>query len=493
MKKWEVSVVDQTSAGPKRRFNRTAWLTLLVVIVALVYSVADLAYRFTLPTDGWQVSEGEGLGFAYEKNLLGSPSGLQAGDQVIALEGIPADWRTIDPSSPLRDSWRVGATIDYTVLREGEEIHLPVTLVHWQVGKWVTALLRDPVRLVGTLSRVVLLALAFFVFLRRPGDPAAGAFLLLMTILAGPGVSETLPSGFSAWIDPVAHFLRGTVNWIFLEAVFTFALIRFALAFPHPKPLYERHPWLPYAVGAIGLFLAVFTSGSPIGWFWFLFSLLLAVGILIHNAFTMRDAVSRAQMRWGLGGFIIGFGMLALMFLLGTSGLVTNSAFFDVTLVLATTVMGIMLAIAITRYRLFDIDIIIRKTLVYAVLTGLLALVYFGVIIVLQSIFEAVSGQQSPIIIVISTLVIAALFGRLRRRVQDFIDRRFYRRKYDAEKTLAAFADFVRDETDMAVLTAELVSLVQETMQPEQVSLWLKPVVSQQPTDAYEKMGNING
>jgi hypothetical protein len=93
---------------------------------------------------------------------------------------------------------------------------------------------------------------------------------------------------------------------------------------------------------------------------------------------------------------------------------------------------------------------------------------------VLQSVFEAVSGQQSPITIVVSTLVIAALFGTLRRRVQDFIDRRFFRRKYDAEKTLAAFGQFVRDETDMEALTAELQRVVNETMQPERATIWLK-------------------
>ncbi|MFN2222588.1 MAG: hypothetical protein PVH65_05560 [Chloroflexota bacterium] len=467
-------MVTQTSTGRETQFNLGAWLTLFFAIIILVAGIAELTYRFTLPTDGWEVNDAPELGFTYTKNLLDSPSGLQPGDQVIALEGIPADWQTIDPSSTLRDSWRAGVTLDYTVLRDGQETHIPVTLVHWQVGKWLRAVLFDPVKVMGQLSGIVLLGLAFFVFLRRPGDSTAGAFLLIMTILAVANLGGILPLGFAAWIDPIEYFSQNTVNWILIGAVFPFALIKFVLVFPHPKPIYQRHPWLTYLVLAIGLLPTIFASGSPISWFWFVSSLFLAVGILIHNAFTMRDAVSRAQMRWGLGGFIIGFGTLALMFLAGTSGLVTNPIFPTVTFTLATTVMGIMLAIAITRYRLFDIDIIIRKTLVYAVLTGLLGLVYFGVIVVLQSIFEAVSGQQSPISIVISTLIIAALFGALQRRVQDFIDRRFYRRKYDAVKTLAAFGHFVRDETDLEALTAELLRVTEETMQPEQASIWLK-------------------
>ncbi len=117
---------------------------------------------------------------------------------------------------------------------------------------------------------------------------------------------------------------------------------------------------------------------------------------------------------------------------------------------------------------------IIRKTLVYAMLTGLLALVYFGLVVLLQNVFESASGQQSPIAIVISTLVIAALFAPLRQRVQGVIDRRFFRKKYDAQQVLAQFAQTARDETDRNVLTAELVQVVQETMQPERVSIWLK-------------------
>lgn len=142
-------------------------------------------------------------------------------------------------------------------------------------------------------------------------------------------------------------------------------------------------------------------------------------------------------------------------------------------MLLVGLLMPLSFAIAILRYRLWDIDLIIRRTLQYTILTGILGLLYFGGIVLLQGIFHSITGQaDSSLSTVITTLGIAGLFNPLRRRIQAMVDRRFYREKYDAAQTLAAFAHAARDEVEMDALTHELVRVVQETMQPNTVSLW---------------------
>jgi len=155
-----------------------------------------------------------------------------------------------------------------------------------------------------------------------------------------------------------------------------------------------------------------------------------------------------------------------------------DAALLDFSLaLLQLAVAGIVIAVAfaIFRYRLYDFDLIIRRTLVYSILTTTLVVFYLGLVIVLESALRLLVGGGSQIATVISTLAIATLFTPLRRRVQDFIDRRFYRKKYDAQQTLAQFAAAARSETDLEALSTQVLAIVQNTIQPEQVSLWLNP------------------
>ena len=179
------------------------------------------------------------------------------------------------------------------------------------------------------------------------------------------------------------------------------------------------------------------------------------------------QGIERQQLKW--------LAFAALLIALTSPTATGERLIFQLVFISSFFFLIIAIGIAILRHRLYDIDIIIRRTLVYAVLTVLLIGVYFGSVVVLQAGFTSISGQQSPFAIVISTLFIAALFNPLRQRVQAFIDRRFFRSKYDATQTLATFAQKARDEVEIDALTAEIINVVQASMQPEQIDVWLRP------------------
>jgi hypothetical protein len=187
----------------------------------------------------------------------------------------------------------------------------------------------------------------------------------------------------------------------------------------------------------------------------------------------------RQQTKWVVFGVVMALGggfVVALVDLVVSRGVLASLV--GTTMVyLFALLIPISIAVAVLRYHLYNIDLIINRTLVYGSLTAILSLAYFGGVTATQTVLQALTAQEDlpQFVIVASTLVIAALFNPLRRRVQAFVDRRFYRRKYDAAKTLTAFNSKLRDGTDLEALHGDLVGVVSETMQPEHVSLWLRP------------------
>ena len=184
--------------------------------------------------------------------------------------------------------------------------------------------------------------------------------------------------------------------------------------------------------------------------------------------FRRAVGIERQQYKW----FVFAAALILVISIF--TGISENSFVLQLLFIISILLVPLALTVAVLRYRLYDIDLIIRRTLQYSLLTGLLVMVYFGSVVILQSLVENLAGEQSPLVIVLSTLAIAALFNPLRTRVQDFIDRRFYRKKYDAQHALAQFAATARDEVDVDQFTAALLNVVEETVQPEQVSLWIK-------------------
>jgi hypothetical protein len=200
--------------------------------------------------------------------------------------------------------------------------------------------------------------------------------------------------------------------------------------------------------------------------------------ILVCQAYRyarVSGPVERRQTQWFVAALAATIGAsIVIDTLTGGQSTFGDAGYWSDLSNLTVVLIPAAITISILRYRLWDIDVIVRRTLVYSVLTGILALAYFGLVLVLQSIVSAVTGEsRSALVTVLSTLAIAALFVPLRARVQRAIDRRFYRKKYDAARTLAAFGAQARDVVELEQLQAQLVSVVDETMQPAHVGLWV--------------------
>ncbi len=338
---------------------------------------------------------------------------------------------------------------------------------------------------------VVCAAVAVLIFWRKPDDWIALWMSFILILLGTVAIAPELPTLATLWAGWGSVYLGGAVlgmvsnvHLLFLSPDGTFVprwTMRLTAAFTGAMlALVLLVARVVAAVGApsISALFAFFLVAV----IWFCL-ILLGVASQIYRYRIVSSPVQRQQTKWlvvGLAVVFLGFVVHAVFLLLAASqppGQPRLIAFMLRTALanLCMLLLPICLAFSILRYRLWDIDLIIRRTLIYTALTAAVALIYLASIVLLQSLFGAVTGDsQSPIVTVASTLAIAALFGTLRRRVQEGIDRLFYRHKYDAAKTIAAFGATLRDETDLATLAERSLNVVHETMQPAHVSLWLK-------------------
>jgi hypothetical protein len=323
------------------------------------------------------------------------------------------------------------------------------------------------------------------IFARRSEDRMAllvSLFLVTFTIAFWPDISNALARAHPVFSVPVG-ILRILGDVLAMLFFYLFPSGRFV---PH----WTR--WLA-VVWLVQRIFNLFTDSLPEPTLWMqLLVALVFLSLLVSFVFAqiyryrrVSGLVERRQTKWivfGVAAALVGIGvMLAPYFFIEPTassetttisvlGLIQNTG-GDAFMLLIPLSIGI----AVLRSRLFDIDVLINRTLVYGALTVSLVLVYFSGVVALQYIFRTLTGGESQLAVVTSTLVIAALFNPLRWRIQNFIDRRFYRRKYDAAKTLATFSARLRDETDLDRLNGELVGVVRKTLQPAHVSLWLWP------------------
>ncbi|HEY7342031.1 MAG TPA: hypothetical protein VH591_14220 [Ktedonobacterales bacterium] len=335
--------------------------------------------------------------------------------------------------------------------------------------------------IISYLSILLVCAVAAVLLWRRSDDWMA--LLVALTLILMPAVFTPVMQGLPASLQWLGH-AYGTAAFVSL-----YLLIGL---FPNGR-FVPRWVWAPVLLELVvenipspqpqptGFLVVVVTMVSA---FVILFSYACLIGGQIYRYRRVSTPVQRQQTKWAVAGLVLTLVVNQLFWqpaiwiqaLQQPDSLYPLLAGPDSFLMIA--ILAVSFGFAMLRYRLYDIDIIIRRTLIYGSLTAILAGVYIAGVIGAQSIVNTIartpSGKTSPVLIVITTLLIAALFQPLRHAIQRFIDRRFYRSKYDTRKTLEAFSATLRQEVDLSTLTGQLVSVVTETMQPEHISLWIR-------------------
>ena len=316
-------------ATTRSRGLRGASLAVLLFALALVAtSCAQAVYRLWLPTDGWDMVEGAtaeelkaGV-LIFTDNVLGAPSPLQPGDALLGAAGVPAARLSALRLGTFPGSRQSGPTMRYTVLRDGGTLDLDVPLKRWTAGS-VARYNAGTFGAAGNwLGAVAMFGIGLFVLVRRPEEPAARALVLLGAVFLATTISGVVPDGPTTRLSGIWPLTAFFSYWIF-GILFGPTLFVLALTFPRPKRVLQRFPWLvvlPYLV--FWVLVAIFGPRPEVGWGLTGAFLVLALLSILHSTFTLRDAVSRAQLLWGLGGFIAAIALFAPLVLVATGVMV---------------------------------------------------------------------------------------------------------------------------------------------------------------------------
>jgi hypothetical protein len=309
---------------------------------------------------------------------------------------------------------------------------------------------------------------------RKPNDWLALLVALMLIMLGTANIMYTLELSHSVW-----HFPAILMDILQFATVF---LVCSLIPTGRFVPRWTRWlvpAWLLW--GLIFLFFPALPFADLLNNIVWLSGLACIMVALIYRYQRMSSPIQRQQIKWIVFGWSVTV-LIGIVFNLPSyifPALRQTGSLYGLFLAAINTLIFLpfifCFAIAILRYRLWEIDVIINRTLVYGTLTGTLALVYVGLVIGLQALLRGIISQDNSVAIVISTLAIAALFQPLRHHLQKLIDRRFYRSKYDAAKIIEAFGSTLRNEVDLDQLREQLLTVVQETMQPAHASLWLRP------------------
>ena len=469
--------------------NRGSWLVMIALAMLLFAALLSLLYRWMLPTDGWTLDDSSNesiLPAVLKQDMLGLPNGLQPGDVVLRVKGI-ADFTSGNLSGvnslSHADLWQPGVTMNYDVQRDRSMQTIPVTLGRWNLDGLLSA--NGGTSLLEWLRVVFQFLIGLYVFARRPGSAGAQVLLFLGVIEVAMTLVLVLPYGVGDLLNPfavVSVALLGYFSW----AVLLFpTILLLSLVFPKPKWSMRTHPIPTLAVLYMAEFALVITRGvsdriATISGYGIVATFgLLTVASAVHTVFISRkDAVLRAQVAWVGLGLVITAGTVAIMNLIGLLAPGAADA-GDAVFALARLALPVTLAVAILRYRLFDIDVVINRALVYGGATMVILIMYIAIV---GGVGALLNTQGNPAVAFGAACVVAVIFQPLRGRMQRAINRLMYGQRDEPYAVLARFGRQLEATPALDTLLPAIIATIKDTLKLPFVAIELASDSTTEPS-----------